>query len=98
MTQPKTASKFTPGPWEADGLRVKSQQGIVAKAFVPQERGCFAAMDNARLIAAAPEMYELLDKLADRTRGVDAVLDIGRSEWADLCQDARRLKAEIDGE
>jgi len=55
-------------------------------------------MDNARLIAKAPEMYELLDRLADRTRGEDAVLDIGRSEWCELCQAARRIKAEIDGE
>lgn len=53
---------------------------------------------NARLIAAAPEMYELLDQLVDRTRGVDAALDIGHSEWCKLCQAARRIKAEIDGE
>jgi len=86
MTQPKTASKFTPGPDSRRNYWMDC--GCMVNRIITQ---------RCSLHAKAPEMYELLDQLADRTRGEDAVLDIGRSEWANLCQKARRIKAEIDG-
>ena len=62
-------SKHTPGPWRADGLHVKVVGGIVAHCPPPNVAGTFACMDNARLIAAAPEMLEALrvafEELAD---------------------------------
>ena len=94
MTQPKTASKFTPGPWRlcydgqidgADGSFVCSFRWSSYKDFnEPRNKA------NAHLIAAAPEMYELLESLAVEGgdgRSIDAVVS-----------EARRIKAEIDGE
>jgi len=64
-------TKFTPGPWFVeddsypDDLTIKSGKNkFVAK--VAQWRGNKEA--NARLIAAAPEMYELLKGIRDASR------------------------------
>lgn len=57
-------AKFTPGPWlvsELAGFEVFAsgfgRGELVAQVFMQPE--------NARLIAAAPEMYEALEKLLD---------------------------------
>lgn len=55
--------KHTPGPWEQDGLTVRSSRGIIAKCPVPQDGGTFDCQDNARLIAAAPETKAQRDEL-----------------------------------
>ena len=62
---------FTPGPWEIQdagpgtirGLRfrVVTKDSIIARTT----DGWKEARANARLIAAAPEMYEVLQELAD---------------------------------
>lgn len=68
------SAKFTPGPWKvgranqhlvmvADGRSV-GLEICRAKAFVSEYRE--QSLANARLIAAAPEMYEAL-KLAEIT-------------------------------
>jgi len=102
MAQSKQLTQHTPGPWRPTqdvGSRwhVDADYKGPERDYVPIADVKQGANDAA-LIAQAPEMYELLARLADRTRGDDAVLDIGRSEWADLCQEARRIKAEIDRE
>lgn len=52
---------FTPGPWTADGATItKYGAGIVARLPMPQNGGLFAAMSNARLIAAAPLMADFV--------------------------------------
>lgn len=54
--------KHTPGEWEANGLRVVTQRGIIAECPVPQAGGVFEfeCSYNARLIAAAPDLLEAL--------------------------------------
>lgn len=51
-------NEHSPSSWHADGLTVRCTNGIVAKAILPQHGGCFAAMDNAALMAAAPDLLE----------------------------------------
>ena len=67
--------KFTPGPWEAAGKMIRDcrvddnrhacdfpQQGI-AMCYEGRTRRKAEALANARLIAAAPEMYDLLKRI-----------------------------------
>ena len=56
--------KHTPGPWIADGTTVMTSDGIylhVATTHFLTDR----PEANARLIAAAPEMYEALKALVE---------------------------------
>ena len=55
-------AKFPEGPWTAKGTRIYAADGeeiAVATRASPRYRG--RAGKTARLIAAAPEMYEALD-------------------------------------
>ena len=108
MTQ---QSKFTPGPWRlcydgqidgADGNFVCSFRWSSYKDFNDPENKA-----TARLIAQAPEMYELLEMLDTyHTRIVKnpsnlPSLKIALDEFptaSDIYMKARRIKAEIDGE
>ena len=100
MTQ---QSKFTPGPWEtapgyygegATANTIKSPGGKVAHLDVVMwangdNEDVLRMKANARLIAQAPEMYELLSHITNH----DPLLPCG------FCiNEARRIKAEIDGE
>ncbi len=92
--QPKAGSKsssHTPGPWEV--RKVKDVTEVVGYLLPNAPQLIFdpCRMDeaNARLIAAAPEMYELLSHITNH----DPLLPCG------FCiNEARRIKAEIDGE
>ena len=54
----------TPGPWIKDGLSViVKQRGTICKCPTVPNRGVFDVEANARLIAAAPEMYAELKKI-----------------------------------
>jgi len=61
-------NKFTPGPWEAapDGNVISEQQGIVERIAVSILCGKARREANARLIAAAPDMLELLERTIKR--------------------------------
>ncbi len=113
--QPKTASKFTPGPYEAKqaGPNLWIYAGDVAVAFIGGRDTPFTLHPNtphkanARLFWKAPEMYELLEMLNTyHTRIVKnpsslPSLKIALDEFptaSDIYQEARRIKAEIDGE
>jgi hypothetical protein len=53
--------KHTDGQWKADGLKVTAYgAGIVAKCILPNEGGCMSALENAKLIAKAPELLDAL--------------------------------------
>lgn len=56
------APKFTPGPWEVKGTSI--QGGNMHLASVTDERDIpvdpVEAIANARLMAAAPQLYEAL--------------------------------------
>lgn len=63
--------KFTPGPWFVDhGVpgkpRVFSESDVLKKMICACEHGAKSRQDyDAALIAAAPEMYELLEKVKE---------------------------------
>jgi hypothetical protein len=77
-------SKFTPGPWRIDeSLACADNEYHEVEAgngFFPQGFGLtgYMSIDNCRLIAAAPDMYEAL-KLILAERPNDYSLGIGRA-------------------
>ena len=100
MTQ---QSKHTPGPWQYpdDGFVRGFDSSLIASvARGPSEY----AEANARLIAAAPEMYELLEKVAktaetaaskpDKQEVCAVLLEVVLPH---LGEESRRIKAAIDG-
>jgi hypothetical protein len=74
-----TAPAFTPGPWELRGLTVfeVGKTGISVAVATQHETNAKA---NARLIAAAPELYEAL---------TEAVKTNPQEEWIALLAKAR---------
>jgi hypothetical protein len=62
-------AKHTPGPWKATGnefdkllgYSVKDRDGIVVAEIQPRPYQVHVNKQNARLIAAAPEMLEALE-------------------------------------
>ena len=58
-----SAPKHTPGPWHvANGVQVRSKRDQIAKVWMMRNGEGNA---NARLIAAAPELYEALSGTLD---------------------------------
>ena len=61
-------SKHTPGPWKAIGAKIYSaDQRQVAHIYAlvhPDDLNVMQSMPNARLIAAAPELLDIVKKLA----------------------------------
>jgi hypothetical protein len=93
----------TPGPWrrsngwsptfsvvDHENIYGPAPVGVVAKVVRASQDGVYSDEKeaNARLIAAAPEMYELLTELADSTD------DLMRRN---LAADAVDLLAKLDG-
>lgn len=65
--RPKRA--WTDGEWNlAWGLVTVLGRGVIAACPVPQCGGVFECSANGRLIAAAPELFEALELLADYFR------------------------------
>lgn len=65
----------TPGPWNVErpygetGLYIVAPNtGIIAKVWEP-DSGYGYASDNARLIAAAPDLLNMLQRMVDETSG-----------------------------
>ncbi len=71
----KLESKFTPGPWLCSGFVVSSpapshKGGYIADCGVyGSPIGELEKLANARLIAAAPELFEALRKLRNEVGG-----------------------------
>ena len=64
-------SKHTPGPWHTageQGVQIRSAKDQIAKVWTMRGNEWKA---NARLIAAAPELLELLREAAGYTRHPD---------------------------
>ena len=79
-------SKFTPGEWEVD---VIYGDHYVVFGDDHTVADCFGSEGNARLIAAAPEMYELLNALVHR--------EYDNTVTTVLISKAQELLARIDG-
>lgn len=65
-------TKFTPGPWHKDersDIYVRDSEGdYIAETYAPMPKRKRAKGENeanAHLIAAAPELYEALEKAAE---------------------------------
>jgi len=73
-------AKHTPGPWEAVSNLVRTARTPTGGGFLVAE--CPASigsrLEDARLIAAAPELLEALQLIAD-TDPIDAALDPQRA-------------------
>jgi hypothetical protein len=83
-------SKFSPGPWRytEDGGQGYVRDATDETVFTCDDLGAYARRkSDARLIAAAPEMYELLASLARTTLNPDT--------WVER---VRTLLARIDGD
>ena len=86
-------AKFTPGPWKNAGLYIIDPDhkniiaGIIRKLGYDDE-----VEANGRLIAAAPEMYELLKEELIPTSDYGGILSFSRENKL------RKLLARIDGE
>lgn len=65
-------AKFTPGPWKVDVTKITSDSLIICSMqnYNPKtdEKHFFSEMGqaNAKLIAAAPDMYAVLDETSNR--------------------------------
>jgi hypothetical protein len=101
--QPKTAiksSSHTPGRWEAKqaGPNLWVYAGDIAVAFIGGKDTPFTLHPNtphkanARIIAQAPEMYELLEHLDSYSGWLNT------PKLRDIQTEARRIKAAIDRE
>lgn len=57
--------KFTKGPWRIEEFRdfASIMAGYTEICYIDDDLNCDKVRANARLIAAAPEMYELLELL-----------------------------------
>lgn len=109
MPRTKTASKHTPGPWEvrvADPALDEVEDTnlyVLDTPLVGKTIGEIIDQQEAtaRLIVQAPEMYELLEKVTDIQKNVRVSLRgnvcITNDVWLEVANEARRIKAEIDG-
>ena len=82
-------SKFTPGKWEATAV-YGDHPLVTADGRVVAD--CFNNEANARLIAAAPEMYRMLKEELIPTSDYGELLSFAREDKV------RKLLARIDGE
>ena len=88
-------SKHTPGPWKATKFgSIEYKDGILGEAydfnpgFDAMEAEKLPHMANARLMAAAPELFEILDALLGfdsavsyraRTRGYQLIKELKKA-------------------
>ena len=86
MNDTKQHATHTPGPWqlvqERDYLNIQeTETNLIVAQF------CSVSEANARLIAASPEMYQLLERVS-QGNGYDSL---------SLAMDARRVLAKVEG-
>jgi hypothetical protein len=85
-TDTRVSAGFTPGPWEPRGLSVYADQRVASVGFVARasrEEDVAESQANARLIAAAPELYEALSEWLEAV-GPEAVFRARRKATAAL--------------
>lgn len=100
------SNPWTPGPWEMCGMSVCDKDGdpIAHMAMPASDAGMAAVMQDARLIAAAPEMAKSLEELQGEFFDLlDSCLIVGTStrhmdRLNKLENNARALLARIRGD
>ncbi len=75
------APKFTPGPWQAKARMVEDANGD-AVAMVNTAMPLGMACDIARLIAAAPDLFAVLEKLMVHGIADESVMASARAALA----------------
>ena len=91
-------TKFTPGPWKIDPmtplhiLQEGTERGVASISHfsnVDVEKTYAANIANARLIAAAPEMYEALSRISHRAPVMGSVGEYreGQQDALDTCRE-----------
>lgn len=90
-------SKHAPGPWKVTsglyGPNIESEDGYAIAHMINGEGSDYKA--NARLIAAAPKMYELL---AEARKIVRDMPPDWNYKWDTLAMAIKNLMEEIEGE
>lgn len=88
-------TKSTPGPWHAflGSYGVSSADGMTVALVHVVARSEEENEANARLIAASPEMYEMLCYLTSRFKGTDGLMYF-HSHMFDECQ---KILAKAEG-
>jgi hypothetical protein len=97
-------NKFTPGPWNEtrDGIRASAGYVCLLSAkpshYQGQDKRYSEELEeraaNARLIAAAPELYSLATHITAMSN--DAYLE-GHPEWNTIVDEAYEVLAKIEG-
>ena len=81
--------KHTPGPWHvANGIQIRSARDQIAKVWMMRNG---EGIENARLIAKAPDLLKLAQRIAALNRDAG---EIGAGMLASLVDEARRLTDE----
>ena len=99
----KSGSTHTPGPWHTGGkgnsiVYAEYNGYAVADARVYHPHIDEPTMQvNARLIAKAPELYNLLSLLAQKYTSPDTTINEWKDTAAVVAKLARPILAEIDG-
>ena len=85
--------KFTKWPWRIDEFRdfASIMAGYTEICYIDDDLNCDKVRANARLIAAAPEMYELLELL-------DNYLAINGGLNDRMTTEIRKLMKKVRGE
>ena len=93
--------KFTKGPWRIDEFRdfASIMAGYTEICYIDDDLNCDKVRANARLIAAAPEMYELLGRVEDyfQNRHIYGY-GVEESVSADLLTKIKEVMKKVRGE
>lgn len=103
------SNKHTPGPWHADGLEIWATKAvrfnlttvgtpmIAAVCAHADMEGGFPANANARIIAAAPELLEALERLVTEIILSDVDMEYIDSHFMPHIEKARAAIAKATG-